>query len=368
MAGTKIRSSTPRSAKGRVRRLTKLFLLLSLKSTGVFALARVWYRNHPRILCYHGVWLADDGFGGDSMFINARTFERRLDLLAKHRFNVISLDRAVDGLTGKATLPDDAVVITIDDGWYSTCAKMLPALKQRGLPATIYCDTGNLLAGGAVPNVAARYLHAIYPAPKGREREVEDACERATYPGLDRNAKRRGLQELLRLLRVDFTPYEKARVFDYMTTDELREASEAGFNIELHSHTHNLHGFEPRLVEQEIETNRAVLSNVTGRTAESFRHFCYPSGVYAGSVRPVLQRLGILSATVLDSRLASSSDDPLFLPRILDGDHLTELEFEAALCGVPDLMRAAGRTVRRQIAMFASLWAAKDVYRPTTVR
>ena len=60
---------------------------------------------------------------------------------------------------------------------------------------------------------------------------MEDACERATYPGLDRNAKQRGLQELLRLLRVDFTPYEKARAFDYMTTEELREASEAGFNI-----------------------------------------------------------------------------------------------------------------------------------------
>jgi hypothetical protein len=214
MAAARIHSTTSRSVKSRVRRFTKLFILLSLKSTGVFALARAWYRKRPRILCYHGVWLAEDGFRGDAMFIDAQTFERRLDILAKRRFNVISLDRAIDGLAARSSLPRDAVVITIDDGWYSTYAKMLPALKQRGLPATIYCDTGNLLAGRAVPNVAARYLHAIYPAPKGREREVEDACERATYPGLDRNAKQRGLQELLRLLRVDFKPYEIARVLD----------------------------------------------------------------------------------------------------------------------------------------------------------
>jgi peptidoglycan/xylan/chitin deacetylase (PgdA/CDA1 family) len=153
-----------------------------------------------------------------------------------------------------------------------------------------------------------------------------------------------------------------------LTSEELHEANEAGFNIELHSHTHNLHGFEPRLVEQEIETNRAVLSNIVGRPAESFRHFCYPSGVYAASVRPVLQRLGILSATVLDSRLVSPGDDPLFLPRILDGEHLSPLEFEAVVCGVPDLTRAAVRAIRRQIAAFASLWAAKDLYRPTTAR
>jgi peptidoglycan/xylan/chitin deacetylase (PgdA/CDA1 family) len=351
-----------------VKRLAKITLLFLLKLVGVFAIARAWHRKHPRILCYHGAWLAEDGFPGDSMFIKARTFERRLDFLAKGAFNVIPLERAVDGLTGRASLPDDAVVITIDDGWYSTFAKMLPALKQRGMPATIYCDTGNLLAGGTVPHVAARYLHAIYPAPKGREQEVEDAYERATYSGLDRKAKRRGLAELLKLLRIDFARYEEKRAFDYMTPQQLREASDAGFDIELHTHSHSLHGFEPRLIEQEIETNRAVLSNLTGRPADSFCHFCYPSGVYAAAARPILQRLGILSATALDSRLATADDDPLFLPRILDGDHLTDLEFEAALYGIPDLLRGALRAIRRHAAAFTLLGAAKDIYRRTAVR
>src|SRR4029078_2560752 len=133
----------------------KIFVLLILKACGVYALARAWHRKRPRILCYHGVWLANDGFPGDSTFIGARTFERRVDFLAKRLFNVIPLDVAVDGLAGRVSLPDDAVVITIDDGWYSTFAGMLPTLRQHRMPATIYCDTGNLLAGGAVPHVAA---------------------------------------------------------------------------------------------------------------------------------------------------------------------------------------------------------------------
>src|SRR5689334_9517985 len=146
MAGMHAHANSVRPPLGRLKRDAKIAALMILKASGGFALARAWYRRHPRILCYHGIWLADDGFTGDSMFISARTFERRLDLLAKHSFNVISLDRAVDGLAGRASFPDDSVVITIDDGWYSTFAKMLPALKQRGMPASIYCDTGNLLA------------------------------------------------------------------------------------------------------------------------------------------------------------------------------------------------------------------------------
>ena len=360
-------SHSGRAAAIGLKRPLKVAILFILKMVGVYALARVWHRKRPRILCYHGVWLADDGFRGDSMFMTAATFERRLNFLLRRSFNVIALDQAVDGLAGNVPLPDDAVAITIDDGWYSTYAKMLPALKLRGLPATIYCDTGNLLAGGAVPNVAARYLHAIHAASM-HARDLDDALERATYQGLDREAKWRALQPLVKLLRVDFAAYEKARVFHYMTPEELRQASDGGFDFQLHTHTHNLHGFEPRLVEQEIETNRAVLSRLTGRPAESFRHFCYPSGEYAASIRPILQRLRIISATVLDSRIASASDDPLFLPRILDGEHMTELEFEAALCGVSDLLRGVMRAVRRRLWALVSLSAAKQVFRPTAAR
>src|SRR5690242_15103977 len=222
MAALRIPSNSRRSSIAGLRRLVKMSVLLILKAIGVFAFARARHRKCARILCYHGAWLASDGFPGDSMFIGARTFERRMDFLAKRSFNVISLDRAIDGLAGRSSLPDDAVVITIDDGWYSTFAKMLPVLKQHGMPATIYCDTGNLLADGAVPHVAARYLHAIYPAAPGSQSDAEDACARATYPGLSRDAKRRGLRELIELLHIDFDQYEKARVFDYMTKQELR--------------------------------------------------------------------------------------------------------------------------------------------------
>lgn len=351
-----------------LRRAIKLALLVALKTIGVFALARSYHRRHLRILCYHGAWLPDDGFGGDATFIGVQTFERRLRLLRARAFNVIALEPAADGLAGRASLPDDAVVITIDDGWYSTFAKMLPALKLRQMPATIYCDTGNLLAGGPVPHVAARYLHAIYPAPRGRERDVEDAYERATYPGLDRNAKLRSLQQLTRLLRVDFSRYERARAFDYMTTQELKQASDDGFTIELHTHTHTLHGFEPRLMEQEIETNRSVLSKLIGRPADSFRHFCYPSGVCAPAARAVLQRLGVVTATTLESRLASTNDDPLFLPRILDGEHLTNLEFEAALCGVTEAFGNLRRAIRRHAGALMPRTAAKHFYRRTAFR
>src|SRR5205085_9712976 len=97
-------------------------------------------RDRVRILCYHGVWHLEEMFAGDSMFMRRQTFADRLDMLRRDGFNVISLDRALQG-----SLPPDSVVITIDVGWYRTYRDMIPALKAVGMPATIYCDTGNLL-------------------------------------------------------------------------------------------------------------------------------------------------------------------------------------------------------------------------------
>jgi hypothetical protein len=127
-----------------------------------------------------------------------------------------------------------------------------------------------------------------------------------------------------------------------------------------------MHGFEPQRIEAEIGKNREVLAELTGCAPHEFRHFCYPSGVSSPHARPVLQRLGIVSATTLEPRLASQHDDPLLLPRILDGEHLSELEFEAELCGVGEALRAVASALRRGWSLLRL--RAAPVYQSATAR
>lgn len=341
------RNKTVTPAPARFSRTLKLGILWALKLCGGFHVARRYNRGRVRILCYHGVWIADDVFGGDQMFIRPQTFELRLRLLKAMEFKVISLDDAAEGLQGRKVLPEDPVVITIDDGWFGTFAHMVPALRQRSMPATLYCDSANLLSGAPVLHVMARYLAKIHGAEPNSDPEVSRLVSVATDPAASNDAKRDALAALARSLGIDLGRYMQTRAFSYMSPAELKQAAAAGLSIELHTHNHSLHNFEPERITEEIETNRTVLGEILDRNQRSFTHFCYPSGATAPGVQNALERLGIRSATTLVAGLAAPADDLLLLPRIIDGDERTALEFEAELCGVSALLRTVRQWLNR---------------------
>ena len=318
---------------------SKIALLRLMKNAGVFGFAREASQGGVRILCYHGVWRGADRFAGDSMFMLEQTFEARLALLRRLRFNVISLDEAVSALRGETPAPPDSVVITIDDGWYSTYAQMLPALKRQGMHATIYCDTKNLISALPVPHVMARYLRKIWAPEAGLAPHSEDAFSRATNLSLDAETRYSAAMEFADSLEIDAPSYDTRRTFSYMTEAEIIQASRDGFSIELHSHSHSLADFSFPKVREEIAMNREVLGELLGKPPAHFRHFCYPSGRVPPDGGEALRRLGIISATTLETGIAYPGVDLLLLPRIIDGDQLSELEFEAELCGVGDFLR-----------------------------
>lgn len=74
-----------------------------------------------------------------------RAFVRQLKVLARIA-NVVSLERALDALADGQPLPPRAVALTFDDGYRDTLAVALPALRQLGMPATVYLVPG-FLAG-----------------------------------------------------------------------------------------------------------------------------------------------------------------------------------------------------------------------------
>src|SRR5918992_530627 len=129
------------------------------------------------------------------------------------------------------------------------------------------------------------------------------------------------------------------RAFSYMSDDEVKQTSRNGFAIELHTHSHSLADFSFAKVREEISMNREVLSRLLNLPPTHFRHLCYPSGIEPPDGGEPFRHLGILSATTTRPGIAYRGTDLMLLPRIIDGNHLSELEFEGEVCGVGDFLR-----------------------------
>ena len=325
-----------------MRRLIKLGLLRLLRVLGVFALMRRITADRVRILCYHGTWRGSDRFKGDTLFMTVQRFRRHLELIRADGYHVVPLDDAVEGLAGMKALPPACTAITIDDGWFSTFADMWPALREMGIPATLYVDTGSLMSGKPVPHVMIRYLLAENGGDVELHREViARATPRLGGPPLQERVD--AAAEVVSALGLDLEDLHADRRFEYMNSDELRAAASEGLDIQLHTRSHLLAERTADEVEREVRMNRADLAELLDRPPEAFRHFCYPSGVHAPTMYEGLRRADVVSATTTVLGLASASSDPLALPRLIMGEAHSDIEFRAELSGVMHMLRSLRR-------------------------
>ncbi len=317
---------------------TKIFVLRIGRALGGFALARRLTSRGVRILCYHGTWRTDDGFSGDAMFMRSDTFQQRLQTIRRLGYPVVKLSDAVRALRGEGSIPACSVVITIDDGWYGSYADMLPALKEQAMPATLYCDSGSMQSREPVPHIMARWLRKAKvrsALPKSAELAFAAANDITATP----SSRLAALERFTAEAEIDTAPYMAARAFDYMTPEELREAAEGGLDVQLHTHNHTLGDFSPGVVAAEVAANRAALAELLPPSSAPLEHFCYPSGLCSAQAAEALATNGVISATTTVQGIAWRGMNPYLLPRLQDGEQVSEVEFEAELSGFADWLR-----------------------------
>lgn len=98
------------------------------------------------ILIYHRVGA---GSGGQ-MDLDPAEFDAQLSWLVEHT-RVLTLDRALDELTGATPFGGPGVVLTFDDGTTDWVDHVLPALERHGVPATFYVSTSFVEHGELFP-------------------------------------------------------------------------------------------------------------------------------------------------------------------------------------------------------------------------
>src|SRR5688500_5091608 len=112
------------------------------RRTGLFEQVgqSAWRRGRLLILCYHGVSITDEHEWSPQLYVSAATLARRLALIKRHRCHVLRLDEGIERLYA-GTLPDRAVVLTFDDGYFDFQSRALPLLEKNGFPSTVYLTT-----------------------------------------------------------------------------------------------------------------------------------------------------------------------------------------------------------------------------------
>jgi len=339
----------------------KQFILGICRALGLFRLARFVTRDRLRVLCYHGFSLADEHLFRPQLFITLPTLQGRLAFLSAKGFHVLPLGEALDRL-GKGTLPPNACVVTIDDGFYGVKQIAAPAFREADYPFTVYVTTYYCQSANPVFRLAVQYLvwksgreadiHAlgVPEAETDRQRDGVDipgpagAIIRYGETSLDESGRAELAARLASQLGLDYEGLRAARTMTLLDPEEVAELSRAGVDIQLHTHTHRFPE-DAAIARAEIEQNERILGELV---AEPPRHFCYPSGHWSPMHDAPLRECGVVSATTCESGLATRETHPYRIPRVLDGENLTQLDFESELSGFADALRWIKRTLLRR--------------------
>lgn len=324
--------------------------LHSLKTTGVSTLVHnsSWRRQRLLILAYHGISLSDEHRWNGSQFLAADTLRSRLELLKKTNCAVLPLGEAVERLYAN-DLPDRAVVLTFDDGTSDFSRRALPLLREFDFPVTLYLTTYYTIYQRPVFDLMCSYLlwrgrneTLNFRDLTGQDRKTElrsNAVREAALSELQvfvraqrlsAEAKDEFAAKLAAHLRVDYAALLEQRVMHNLSATEVKQLAQDGVDIQLHTHRHRTPK-DHRLFLRELEDNRKAIEEMTGRATT---HFCYPSGRYDAAFLPWLQEAGVVSATTCETGFAARSSNPLLLPRFLDNENLSDIEFESWLKGV----------------------------------
>lgn len=306
-----------------------------------------WRRRRLLVLCYHGVSLADEHRWNPGLYVSPATLARRLALLDTAGCAVLPLGEAVRRLYA-GTLPDRTVALTFDDGFHDFQEKALPLLRAHGFPSTVYVATQRCEQNSPIARLLASYvlwqhrrgvldargMHGLdrrytLANREERERALADVTGRMQRENLGPAAKDALVRQLFERLGADYELAASARILRQMTPQEIGGIARAGVGVDLHTHRHRTPA-DPEAFIEEVRINRRKLEEWTGRTPA---HLCYPSGVYRMTYLPRLQAEGIVSATTCDPDMASRRSHPLLLPRFVDSELVSDVEFEAWITG-----------------------------------
>ena len=330
----------------------KIFVLKAAKMLGLFSLSKAITASGLRILCYHNFGTGDEVKWHPKLFMRPDTFLKRMTYLKKNGYTLLELETAVNALE-KDKLPDLPVVVTMDDGWYGIMAHAHPVLHEMRIPYTIYVTSYYSMNQLPVFNLVIAYLfhktskstvdlscleiQEISETDISTDSEKQSVIQRIIELGDSKalDYRQQLILKIASVLEVEIQTVQASRIFHIMNRQELCKLFEDGVDLQLHTHRHTWPQ-EKEAAMEELSSNRAYLSSILTGDAV---HFCYPGGFYTEKQFSCLENDRIKSATTCEPGFNYYPLEPYALKRFLDGENISNIEFEAEISGFLELAR-----------------------------
>lgn len=313
-----------------------------------FGVLGAWHRRRNRhaltVLMFHRVLPAGSAALAQSereFAFSVEGFARTLDFVARH-YHVVSLAQVKSAIDGKEQLPACPLLITFDDGWRDTVQYAMPELKKRGLLALLFLATEvmDLAEPRWWQDAAVAVLANPQTAPKLLQ-ALGMPADTATQPGYSQRvaAQLAGLPESRRrqvIEQADPAVLQAIAERQMVTTDDLRQWTDNGFELGGHGHSHSPIAYATN-PGAEIT---ACQSHLRDLGLEDLS-LSYPHGVKNDASRELLKEAGF--EVVFDST-----------PCLASVAHLPRLRFDVPRIHLPENAWTcrAGQVEFARLAMF----------------
>jgi peptidoglycan/xylan/chitin deacetylase (PgdA/CDA1 family) len=219
------------------------------------------------VLVYHDV--CPEEVSSDALTLTPEAFARQIGFLARAGYHPIRVAEWLAHAKHGAPLPDNPVLLTLDDGYATLAEHALPILRQYGFPAVVFVITG--------------------------------VVGRRSSPGRK----------------------------PAMSAGEIRRWMREGIEFGCHTRSHrDLRSLDSAVLRDEIEGSRVDLAAITGVAPTAF---AYPFGAYDEAALSCARACFPASFST-DAGLNSSAQDPARLRRavVLRRDSLLAFACTAA--------------------------------------
>lgn len=274
------------------------------------AIACVCEARSPRLLCllYHR--FADSDSYAKLTDPNERVytisdvkFDQHLAALRRLGYVGITMDQALAFVDGRGELPENAVLLTIDDGCRNVLWLAEPVLKRYGFHAAVFITT----------NPDAYVFHS-------------------TVPDSER-----------------------------MADDDIRMLESATWSIGGHGHTHQpLRDMSDSGLDQELRLSRETLEDLTGTAPIAM---AVPGNWQGENVRAAAARAGYTHVFVSDAGFVHRHGDRGALPRINVSGRWSLKGFERSISPRSVAQRRVGRSLKAVLSPVIGQSAAARVSR-----
>lgn len=233
----------------------------------------IMYSGQVAVLMYHHVHDTAES----SSTITTSLFEEQLSFLRSKGYQFISLAEFRSYMEG-GSVPDNAVLVTFDDGYKSFYDNAYPILKKMNIPAVNFIITETL------------------DDPYGQN--------------------------------IPFLSREEIKA---MTTE-----SPGLINVQCHTHGLHKQAGKPYMtsklvIDGEMETDDQYRDRIFNDTQECFRqleplsaekieYLAYPFGAFNATAKESVRQAGVQYAFTIVPRMATAKSDPLKIPRINAGN------------------------------------------------